>query len=291
MENDGRIKALMAEVSNLQRTCAEYLASWNETKDLLASTEESLIEANRKLREGESLRRKLHNTVQELKGNIRVFCRVRPLLAAEIQTGKSIEESLGHMNISMNEEEQEEIKLVMASESAAGNQVSKTYPFAFDKIFDWKSTQEQVFCEISQLVQSALDGYRVCIFAYGQTGSGKTFTMEGDMETPEMAGMIPRAAQQIFLSTEALREKGWMFSFECSYLEIYNETIRDLLATKGETEVKYEIKHVDGKTYVTDLTTCTISQANEIMDLLKKAAVNRAVAETQCNERSSRSHR
>lgn len=291
MESDCRVKALIAEIAILQGTCVEYLAGWNETKALLASAEGSLAEANRKLREGESLRRKLHNTVQELKGNIRVFCRVRPLLVTELQAGKSIEESLKHISISMNEEEREEIKLVMASESAAGNQVSKAYPFAFDKVFDWKSTQEQVFDEISQLVQSALDGYRVCIFAYGQTGSGKTFTMEGSMETLEMAGMIPRAAQQIFASTEALREKGWTFSFECSYLEIYNETVRDLLTAKGEAEGKYEIKHVDGRTYVTDLTTCSITQASEIMDLLKKAAVNRAVAETQCNERSSRSHR
>lgn len=291
IESDGQIKALKAELSSLQGTCTTYRASWDETKCLLASAEEALAVANRKLREGESLRRRLHNTVQELKGNIRVFCRVRPLLATELQAGKSVDESLQHLSLAVNEDEREEIKLVMASESASGNQVSKVYPFAFDKVFDWNSTQGQVFEEISQLVQSALDGYRVCIFAYGQTGSGKTFTMEGNMEVPEMTGMIPRAAQQIFASTEALKEKGWQFTFECSYLEIYNETIRDLLASKGEVEGKYDIKHVDGRTYVTDLTICPVLQPEEIMHLLKKAAANRAVAETQCNEHSSRSHR
>lgn len=291
MESDSQIRTLEAKVSALQNTCAEYLAGWNETRSLMASTEESLTVANRKLREGESLRRKLHNTVQELKGNIRVFCRVRPLLMAELQPGRPMGDSLQHISIALNEDEREEIKLVMASESAAGTQMSKSYPFTFDKVFDWNSTQEQVFEEISQLVQSALDGYRVCIFAYGQTGSGKTFTMEGSMEALEMAGMIPRAARQIFASTEALKEKGWKFAFECSYLEIYNEAIRDLFTNKGDAEGKYEIKHVDGRTHVTDLTTCPILEPDEIMNLLRKAAANRAVAETQCNERSSRSHR
>jgi kinesin family protein C1 len=165
------------------------------------------------------------------------------------------------------------------------------YPFAFDKVFDWNSTQEQVFDEISQLVQSALDGYRVCIFAYGQTGSGKTFTMEGRVDDERQAGMIPRAVAQIFQSTEALREKGWTFSFECSYLEIYNESIRDLLAAKGDADGKFEIKHIDGRTIVTDLTIFPVTQPGEIMTLLRRAAANRAVAETQCNEHSSRSHR
>ena len=79
----------------------------------------------------------------------------------------------------------------------------------FDKVFTPSSSQGDVFGEISQLIQSALDGYNVCIFAYGQTGSGKTFTMEGNPGDHEAKGMIPRALEQVFRTSQDLREKGW----------------------------------------------------------------------------------
>ena len=97
----------------------------------------------------------------------------------------------------------------------------------------------QVFDEISQLVQSAIDGYNVCVFAYGQTGSGKTFTMEGGTE-PGQEGMIPLTLEKIFEQTKDLESKGWSYKMEASFLEIYNEEIRDLLAT--EKNLKYDVK-------------------------------------------------
>ena len=81
--------------------------------------------------------------------------------------------------------------------------------FNFDKVFRPVSTQEMVFAEISQLVQSAIDGYNVCIFAYGQTGSGKTFTMEGDLSQRDQWGINPRALEQVFYTCESLQSKGW----------------------------------------------------------------------------------
>lgn len=261
-------------------------------QEMIAGLQQELHTAGRKLQEGETLRRKLHNTVQELKGNIRVFCRVRPMLNGEGGGGGN-DLAASHIDIGLDlERQQEEIRLTQWSESAAGNQISKVYPFTFDKVFGPGATQGDVFGEISQLVQSALDGYRVCIFAYGQTGSGKTFTMEGDAGDLERLGMIPRAVEQIFASTELLREKGWSFGFEASYLEIYNETIRDLLAARAaaDAECKYDIRHVDGNTTVSELTVVPVSAPSQILDLLRKAAANRAVAETLCNERSSRSH-
>lgn len=83
------------------------------------------------------------------------------------------------------------------------------FPFTFDKVFPPTSTQSMVFDEISQLIQSVLDGYNVCIFAYGQTGSGKTFTMEGDLKQRDSWGMIPRALEQVFFTSENLKSKGW----------------------------------------------------------------------------------
>lgn len=261
------------------------------TREQFTQAIEEISLLKKKLYDGETLRRKLHNMVQELKGNIRVFCRIRPLLRDEIPLNGDIEAALKHVTCQFGDDEREEITLVQSSESASGNAISKAYPFTFDKVFNWNAKQGQVFEEISQLIQSALDGYRVCIFAYGQTGSGKTFTMEGRMDDLEDAGMIPRAVQQIFKSTEALKERGWTFRFECSYLEIYNETIRDLLNNKPDLNAKYDIRHAEGQTMVTDLLVVPVTEPNEIMSILRKAAANRAVGETQCNERSSRSHR
>jgi len=86
------------------------------------------------------------------------------------------------------------------------------HEFAFDRVFTPSSSQEDVFGEISQLIQSALDGYNVCIFAYGQTGSGKTYTMEGNTADHDKQGMIPRAMEQVFRTSQDLKEKGWQVS-------------------------------------------------------------------------------
>ncbi|ORY01550.1 kinesin-domain-containing protein [Basidiobolus meristosporus CBS 931.73] len=241
-----------------------------------------IAELEAKLRAEEASRRKLHNTIQELKGNIRVFCRMRPLLGPE-----QMEDPL-----QINFIKEDEIELIQSQESANGSKtVTKSYPFTFDKIFEPKATQSEVFEEISQLVQSALDGYPVCIFAYGQTGSGKTFTMEGpDFPDSDTIGIIPRAVLQIYSTVESLKLKGWEYVMEGQFLEIYNDTINDLLGN-GDFNKKHDIRHLpNGKTIVSDLTTVTIDSPEKMKALMKRAGQNRAVASTQCNDRSSRSH-
>ncbi|TPX63842.1 hypothetical protein SpCBS45565_g06292 [Spizellomyces sp. 'palustris'] len=240
-----------------------------------------------KVREEETVRRRLHNTIQELKGNIRVFCRVRPPLLTE--KSEKPDEVLSH--ISFAEGDEQVIELRQAVESASGQKtLEKSYPFSFDRVFPPTTTQPQVFEEISQLVQSALDGYNVCIFAYGQTGSGKTFTMEGPshaLDHADTMGMIPRAVHQIFDTARTLEIKGWTYEMEAQYLEIYNETIRDLI---GGKEGKHEIKHLGSTTVVTDVVTVKVETPTQVHEVLRKASHNRAVAATNCNERSSRSH-
>jgi kinesin family protein C1 len=252
-----------------------------------------------KIRDDEMLRRKLHNTIQELKGNIRVFCRIRPMLEDPPETGlqfafpdsRSMEiitaEAISSTLASFNSEKQ-------GSNAAA----MKTMTFSYDKVFPPHSTQDEVFEELSQLVQSALDGYRACIFTYGQTGSGKTFTMEGfgpDHPDPRTRGMIPRAVEQIFRSAEALAEKGWRYEYEAFFLEIYNEEIRDLLRpahSKNQEEKQYKIKHEPGgNTVVTDLTVVKVERPTQVYELLKRANHQRSVAATLKNQHSSRSHR
>jgi kinesin family protein C1 len=268
------------------------------------------------LRTGEVVRKRLHNEVQELKGNIRVFCRVRPLLKQDeesttvqtsIESNADLNSSCRYVYDSDPWTRTDSIEIIQTMTDPAiflGSEkpVSKTTAFSFDKVFPPPTTQEQVFDEISQLVQSVLDGYRVCIFAYGQTGSGKTFTMEGPprskngvllLDDPIAMGMIPRAVLQIFEASQSLTPKGWIFNIEASFLEIYNETLRDLLATPSENESKkLDIRHIPNtvKTVVNDLTTIQVTSSEQVIQLLKKASDNRTIGETQCNERSSRSH-
>ena len=105
---------------------------------------------------------------------------------------------------------------------------SLQHSFGFDKVFGQQSSQETVFEEVSTMVQSALDGYKVCIFAYGQTGSGKTHTMQGG-EAPNTEGIIPRSIVHILKEAKRLEAQGWAYTMTASFLEIYNEEVRDLL--------------------------------------------------------------
>ncbi|XP_038685654.1 kinesin-like protein KIN-14N [Tripterygium wilfordii] len=255
-------------------------------KQLLSEMQSRLEDAEFKLIEGEKLRKRLHNTILELKGNIRVFCRVRPLLPDDVSgtEGKIISYP------SSTEAQGRGIELL---------QNGQKHSFTFDKVFTPEAMQEDVFVEISQLVQSALDGYKVCIFAYGQTGSGKTYTMMGKPGHPEQKGLIPRSLEQIFQTKQALETQGWKYDMQVSMLEIYNETIRDLLSTNrdasrienGTAGKQYAIKHdADGNTQVSDLTVVDVCTKREVTFLLDRAAHSRSVGKTQMNEQSSRSH-
>ncbi|CAI8020879.1 Kinesin-like protein KIN-14N [Geodia barretti] len=202
----------------------------------------SLLQCHKEIRENESTRRKLHNTIQELKGNIRVFCRMRPLLHCELNNSALdgstastdttsicctsvgsqpvIKGDRGSFLIEFPDKEKEcrKISIHFSPHKVDGHTSKRStrtqqYEFEFDRVFGPDCSQEAVFSEISQLVQSALDGYNVCIFAYGQTGSGKTYTMEGPVNADEHTqGMIPRALQQVFTSSRDLNEKGWVVS-------------------------------------------------------------------------------
>ncbi|KAH9316110.1 hypothetical protein KI387_024737, partial [Taxus chinensis] len=241
-----------------------------------------LAEAEHQLREGDLLRRKLHNTIQELKGNIRVFCRVRPILPDDDEYGSEIPVV----------EYPNSMELQGRGVELLQPQQGQKYAFSFDKVFCPEVTQEDVFVDISQLVQSALDGYKVCIFAYGQTGSGKTYTMLGRPDENNHKGIIPRSLEQIFKSSQALRCQGWNFKMQASMLEIYNETIRDLTRTNYHDAGKqHVVKHdANGNTFVSDLTVIEVTTWEEVSTLLNQAAQSRTVGKTAMNEQSSRSH-
>lgn len=279
-------KLEIAESSALQ-----YKTQCFEQNQNVEELQSRLSEADLQIFEGELLRRKLHNTILELKGNIRVFCRVRPLLPEDECAGEP------------------SVVLYPTSTELVGRGIDliqspgQKHSFTFDKVFSHDARQEEVFVEISQLVQSALDGYKVCIFAYGQTGSGKTYTMLGNPDFLEHKGLIPRSLEQIFKTSQTLSSQGWSFRMQASMLEIYNETIRDLLVTSkfgsadgprsdnGTPVKQYTIKHdQNGNSFVSDLTIVDVTSWSEVSSLLHKAAQSRSVGKTAMNEQSSRSH-
>ncbi|EPB86057.1 kinesin family member C1 [Mucor circinelloides 1006PhL] len=272
-----------------KKSLISALAAAEEKSATLSNHIESksryIQELQRSLLENEKLRRKDHDKLQELKGNIRVFCRVRPAVNSKTEPNLINARFFGDDNESMELTEQ--------TSSTLGKSITKSHTFTFDRVFSPEASQKDCFEEISQLVQSALDGFNVCIFAYGQTGSGKTFTMQGPSSpTEETSGMIPRAVQQIYEVVQQLKQFGWEYKMEGQFLEIYNETINDLLGNSSNYgKIKHEIHHEkNGKTSVTEMTSVVLDSPSKVKLMLRKANQNRATGATNMNERSSRSH-
>ena len=243
-------------------------------------------ELEEQLLNSESQRRRMHNCIQELRGNIRVFVRTRPFLPSD---GAACDSAIG---VSPDGE----------SLDIADNRSAATHGFKFDKVFPPSAGQDMVFQEVSDFVQSALDGYHVCLFSYGQTGSGKTHTMQGS-GNGAMRGIIPRAVEQILAQAKVLQSQKWNFNLSASFLEIYNEDLKDLLVsmTNGQQPAsrakKLAIKrNREGKSFVDGLTEIPIETVasetgmQQLEALMGVAARARSVASTKMNSQSSRSH-
>ena len=280
---EASMRSLKARIEFLESDCKSQSQAFADLEQKTQDAIKDAALANEKLRIEETLRRKLHNQVQELKGNIRVFCRVRPSLGSD-----SEEEEAARITFPDDQGDSKEVEVLGPQEkSSLGNVTRKKNAFTFDRVFGPSSQNADVFDEISQLVQSALDGYNVCIFCYGQTGAGKTFTMSSE------DGMIPRAVRQIYDTARSLGEKGWRYSMEGSFVEVYNENINDLLGKADEFDKKrHEIRHdmQRCKTTITDITTVNLDSPSKVEMILRQATANRSVAATKANERSSRSH-
>ncbi|KAK4751261.1 hypothetical protein SAY87_004743 [Trapa incisa] len=220
-----------------------------------------------------SERKQLYNEVVELKGNIRVFCRCRPLNMVEIGNG------LGSV-IEFDPSQDHELQ-VNCSDSSKKQ-------FKFDHVFKPEDNQEAVFAQTKPVVVSVLDGYNVCIFAYGQTGTGKTFTMEG---TEGNRGVNYRTLEELFRAVEDRR--GIMrYELSVSILEVYNEKIKDLLVdSSDEPPKKLEIKQAaEGTQEVPGLVEIRVYSTAEVWEILRSGSRARSVGSTSANELSSRSH-
>ncbi|XP_073320900.1 kinesin-like protein KIFC3 isoform X1 [Pagrus major] len=226
----------------------------------------------RKYKREMNLRKKCHNELVRLKGNIRVFCRVRP--------------------VSQEEQDSADAKTMLSFDSEDDailylSNKGKIMTFELDKVFSPQATQEEVFQEVQSLVTSCIDGFNVCIFAYGQTGSGKTYTMEGVVDDP---GINQRALRLLF-SEVTEKAPDWDYTITVSMVEIYNETLRNLLGENPTDKLDIKMNpDGSGQLYVPGLTEFNVQSPEDINKVFELGHMNRATACTNLNEHSSRSH-
>ena len=228
--------------------------------------------------------------------NLKVYIRIRPPLMREKDS------SLPFRFIASVSEDKSTISLIeylgLEFDEASKQKELVDYPnhflphpYTFDHIFDMDSTQEEVYhIAAVPAVKSLVDGYNSTIFAYGQTGTGKTYTMEGfiyDYLSPKK-GLIPRAIEDVFKYIENNSNSDTTFIIRVTYLQIYNESIDDLL--------KPEKKHLSIREsqkkglYVEGLSEWAVRSPNDIYALLERGAQCRTKASTNMNDVSSRSH-
>ncbi|KAH8591933.1 P-loop containing nucleoside triphosphate hydrolase protein, partial [Bisporella sp. PMI_857] len=242
--------------------------------------------------------RKNFDEIQDLKGNLRVMCRIRPQLKAahtELENFKlDVGPDSGHLQLL----------------SISKRQSSEVDSFQMERIFDKNESNDQIFSEVSQLVRSAINGRNVCIFAYGQTGSGKTHTMTYPWnEDNKIAasgtvdeGIIPRAVRMISSAISETKDS-WTFTVKGRFIEIYMDHVYDLLRNeKGPIQdipVKYATERRNGKdeniykaeSNEVELTTLygDFHEA-KVREMLLQAAKSRHTRATDKNAQSSRSH-
>ncbi|XP_055771097.1 kinesin heavy chain-like [Salvelinus fontinalis] len=197
---------------------------------------------------------------------VKVMCRFRPLNESEITRGDKYIPKF-----------KEDDTVVITGK-----------PYVFDRVLPPNTAQEQVYDACAkQIVKDVLGGYNGTIFAYGQTSSGKTHTMEGKLHDPQLMGIIPRIAHDIFDHIYSMDEN-LEFHIKVSYFEIYLDKIRDLLDVSKTNLAVHEDKN--RVPYVKGCTERFVSSPEEVMDVIDEGKANRHVAVTNMNEHSSRSH-
>eukprot|EP00257_Ricinus_communis_P023196 XP_015583116.1 kinesin-like protein KIN-14Q isoform X1 [Ricinus communis] len=277
-----KLKIMRIEHLKISEEALAYkkcLRDMEEMRSTIQSTMKQQVDLHEDLKikfiEGEKKRKELYNRVLELKGNIKVFCRCRPLNAEEVASGDS-------MAIDFESAKDGELTVI------SNGLPRKT--FKFDAVFSPEADQADVFGDTAPFATSVLDGYNVCIFAYGQTGTGKTFTMEG---SEEARGVNFRTLEEIF---RIIKERYKLFRYDIfvSVLEVYNEQIRDLLGSGSQPGVatkRLEIRQAgEGLHHVPGLVEAQVNNISEAWEVLQTGSNARAIGSTNANEHSSRSH-
>eukprot|EP01067_Filipodium_phascolosomae_P000191 Filipodium_phascolosomae@DN1156_c0_g1_i2.p1 len=210
--------------------------------------------------------------MEDMKGKIRVYCRVRPMAKYEMENGSS-------PCVDVNDE------FTLTVDTAKGPK-----QFLYDRCFSAESKQEEVFEDTRRLVQSAIDGFNVCIFAYGQTGSGKTFTIQG---AGDLEGITPRAIRELFSLLQGLDEEKYTYNLTCYMCELYNDHLFDLLLPKEKQKNRPALdikKDSTGMVKVQNCTLLTCDTPEGLSETFAWGLEARHVGSTAMNAESSRSH-
>ncbi|XP_065814022.1 kinesin-like protein KIF13A isoform X2 [Labrus bergylta] len=217
---------------------------------------------------------------------VKVAVRVRPMNRREIELNTKCVVDM----------EDNQTVLHPPPSNAKGDNRKQSKVFAFDHCF-WSmdesnvpkyAGQEVVFkCLGEGILENAFQGYNACIFAYGQTGSGKSFSMMGNGEQP---GLIPRLCCSLFERVHREENESHTFKVEVSFMEIYNEKVRDLLDPKGSRQSLKVREHKVLGPYVDGLSQLAVTSFEDIEVLMSEGNKSRTVAATNMNEESSRSH-
>jgi len=251
--------------NNILGIVQNYVKEQNETLTFLKKRYDTEVK----------LRKTIFNQLQELKGNIRVFARLRPTSQAE----KTVQGDIVPVQCISDGD----LRVIQDKDGK-----KTAFPFEFEKVFNQSSTQQDVFDEVKDLISSCLDGYNVCIFAYGQTGTGKTFTIEG--AGGDLKGVNPRALEMLFNHTKQTQDE-WDWDIKLTMVEIYNEKIQDLLRTNDNGDINLKIvAGKDGKNEVAGCNVVSVTSAEEVQKYLQKGKKNRHMSATAMNAESSRSH-
>ncbi|XP_051000425.1 stAR-related lipid transfer protein 9 isoform X2 [Acomys russatus] len=223
--------------------------------------------------------------------NVRVAVRVRPLSKRETKEGGKIIVEVDDKVAKIRN-----IKVDSRSESF-GDTREKVLAFGFDYCY-WSvdpedpqyASQEVVFQDLgTEVLSGAAKGYNICLFAYGQTGSGKTYTMLG---TPASVGLTPRICEGLFMGEDDGASLPSSRSIKVSFLEIYNERVRDLLKQSNQNK-PYTLRvreHPEMGPYVQGLSQHVVTNYQQVIQLLEEGIANRMTAATHVHEASSRSH-
>ncbi|TPX40808.1 hypothetical protein SeMB42_g05867 [Synchytrium endobioticum] len=211
----------------------------------------------------------------EKETNIHVVVRVRPRSAREIRENSPIV-------ITTSAARSRDLML------RAGGDISKTY--GFDRVFGPDADQETVFSDVvAPILEEVLMGYNCTIFAYGQTGTGKTYTMEGNLDAirGRDAGIIPRTLYSLFDTLERDQNE---YSVRVSFIELYNEELKDLLSVDDVKLRIFEDLAKKGSVVIQGLEELLVKNAEDVIAILQRGSIKRQTASTKMNEVSSRSH-
>jgi len=282
----GKVLELQSEIQRLELESTQEVAKLkakveSATKRAEAAEEKvkqaqpMIDEITQKWLDEQTLRKKLHNQLQDMKGAIRVYCRFRPMVKRELEKGDvAVLTKKDSMNVEINR--------------PAPLNDSKL--FQFEAVFDGDSTQEQVFSDCRDLIQSAIDGYNVTVFAYGQTGAGKTHTMYGN---PDQPGLAPRTIEALFdMVRKQERGGGKKFVVKFYMIEVYKQDIIDLLGDPSKQKKSLEVKKDVGRgiMYVDGVTEHEVNSPAELEALMADGEKKRHTSATKMNSASSRSH-